>query len=158
MDSVILLGLRIGLLVVLWLFILMALGALRKDTKIIANSGNSAFSAGASAVPAPAKSRITSGTPRSLTVVEGPLLGARLDISASNEITIGRAAECTFTIGDDYASSRHAKLIRRGNEWFIEDLDSRNGTFVSGYRIEQPEKVGVGVDIKIGRTVVRLVP
>ena len=40
MDSVILFGLRIGLLVVLWLFILFALNSMRKDVKIAASSPN----------------------------------------------------------------------------------------------------------------------
>src|SRR5699024_10215107 len=56
-----------------------------------------------------------------------------------------------------YASSRHARLFRRGSQWFVEDLESRNGTFVAGNRIDQPEQVGVNTDIKMGRSTVRLV-
>ena len=40
----------------------------------------------------------------------------------------------------------------------MEDLDSRNGTFVNGVRIDQPERVTVGTDMKMGRTIVRLMP
>lgn len=71
---------------------------------------------------------------------------------------MGRADDNDFVLGDDFASARHARLFRRGSDWFVEDLDSRNGTFVDGYRIDQPERVQVGTDIKMGRTIVRLMP
>ena len=45
---------------------------------------------------------------------------------------------------------------RRGSEWVVEDLESRNGTFVNGVRIDQPEVVGADSEIKLGRTTVRL--
>ena len=69
---------------------------------------------------------------------------------------MGRAQDCDFVTGDDFSSGHHARLFRRGSEWFVEDLESRNGTFVGGARIDQPERVGVGSDIKLGRTTVRL--
>ena len=71
---------------------------------------------------------------------------------------MGRIQKCTFVVGDDFASARHARLFKHGSEWFVEDLDSRNGTFVGGYRIDQPERVNSNSDIKIGRTIVRLEP
>ena len=53
MDSVILFGLRIGLLVVLWLFILFALNSMRKDVKIAASSPNRGAGSGGSASSVP---------------------------------------------------------------------------------------------------------
>ena len=81
-----------------------------------------------------------------------------MDVSSLEELTIGRGPDNDFQLGDDFSSARHARLFRRGSEWFVEDLDSRNGTFVQGMRIDQPERVSVGTDIKMGRTIVRLVP
>lgn len=91
-------------------------------------------------------------------MVEGPLQGSHMEISTLEELSLGRADNNDFVLGDDFASSRHARLFRRGSEWFVEDLDSRNGTFVDGIRIDQPERVQVGTDIKMGRTIVRLMP
>ena len=79
-----------------------------------------------------------------------------MDISTIDELVLGRSEDCDFVLGDDYASSRHARVFRRGNHWFVEDLDSRNGTHLSGARIDQPERVDVGQDIRVGRTTVRL--
>lgn len=154
MDSLVLLGLRIALLVVLWFFVLMALRAMRADLKVTGQASTSSTSVAAPQGLARAFNR--SSPPRLLTVVEGPLTGSSIEVS--EDMTMGRSPECTFVVGDDYASGMHARVFKRGSEWFVEDLDSRNGTFVGGTRIDQPEQIAVGTDIRIGRTTVRLVP
>lgn len=157
MDSVVLLVFRIGLLALLWFFIFMALRGMRKDIRV-------AGAPGSGAVQASPRSRAAAVVPgrkesaRQLTVIEGPLEGSHMEIATLEEVVLGRSPDSTFQLGDDYASSRHARLFRRGSDWFVEDLDSRNGTHVGGYRIDQPERVGVGTDIKVGRTTVRLIP
>ena len=156
MDSVILFGLRIGLLVVLWLFILFALNSMRKDVKIAASSPNRGAGSGGSASSVPPAAH-HGGMPPQLTIVDGPMTGSRMDLGDLTEITIGRAPDCDFLVSDDFASGRHARLIKRDSVWFVEDLDSRNGTFVHGEKIEGPVRVTSGSDIKIGRTTVRLV-
>jgi FHA domain protein len=95
--------------------------------------------------------------PQQMTIVDGPMTGSRMDLGDLTEITIGRAPDCDFLVSDDFASGRHARLIKRDSVWFVEDLDSRNGTFVHGEKIEGPVRVTSGSDIKIGRTTVRLV-
>ena len=156
MDSVILFGLRIGLLVVLWLFILFALNSMRKDVKIAASSPNRRAGSGGSASSVPPAAH-HGGMPQQMTIVDGPMTGSRMDLGDLTEITIGRAPDCDFLVSDDFASGRHARLIKRDSVWFVEDLDSRNGTFVHGEKIEGPVRVTSGSDIKIGRTTVRLV-
>ena len=81
-----------------------------------------------------------------------------MEITSVGEVVMGRSQDCDFVLGDDFASARHARLFRRGSDWFVEDLDSRNGTFVAGTRIDQPERVDTGTSIRVGRTTVRLVP
>ncbi|WP_306508267.1 FHA domain-containing protein [Corynebacterium sp.] len=148
MDSIVLLSLRIGLLVLLWLFILVALNAMRRD----ANKAAGVYQASA-----PVKgSQRRREAPREIAIVEGPLRGSHMALGTLEDCTMGRAQDCDFVTGDDFSSGHHARLFRRGSEWFVEDLESRNGTFVGGARIDQPERVGVGSDIKIGRTTVRL--
>ncbi|QNE88647.1 FHA domain-containing protein [Corynebacterium incognita] len=147
MDSVLMLVLRIALLVALWLFILFALNAMRKDT-------NKAAGTQAATKKAPLRKE----TPKTIAIVEGPLKGSHMPLGALEEIVVGRANDCDFVLGDDFASSRHARLFRRGSEWFVEDLESRNGTFVGGTRIDQAERITANTDIKFGRSIVRLVP
>lgn len=156
MDEFVLTALRIGLLVLLWFFIWMTLRALRRGNQV-ASGAPTARRAGA----APARraaTRGSAGPANRIEIVEGPLQGSHMDISGVREIVMGRSSDCDFVLGDDYCSARHARLFRRGSDWFIEDLDSRNGTAVSGTRIDQPERVGTGSDIRVGRTTVRLAP
>lgn len=162
MDSTTLPVLNIALLILLWLMILFSLNALRIDANRASGKKSrkskkgaaTASATSASAAPAPKKR----SKPHELEVVEGPLAGSHMDVSQLESVVMGRNQDCDFILGDDYASSRHARLFRRGSDWFIEDLESRNGTFLSGYRIDQPERIGVGDEVKMGRTTVRLIP
>lgn len=146
------LGARFGLLILLWLFIFVVLAVQRRDIR----SAEVAQRRTASVAPAPASTRRDKA--QEVVVVEGPLRGSHMNISTVEDLSLGRADDNDFVLGDDFASSRHARLFRRGSDWFVEDLDSRNGTFVGGIRIDQPERVQVGTDIKMGRTIVRLMP
>ena len=161
MDAVLVSAIRIGLLVLLWVFIVSSVLAMRADTNRISGTRGRGANGGrfvsASGRPRQAGS-VHREKPRFLTVVEGPLTGSHMDVSQAESITLGRGQNCEFVLGDDYASSRHARLFRRGGDWFVEDLESRNGTFVNGFRIDQPERVQVGTDIKMGGTTVRLAP
>jgi len=151
MDSALMLGARFGLLILLWLFIFVVLAVQRRDIKTAEVAQRRTGGA-----PVPASTRREKA--HEVVVVEGPLRGSHMNVSTLEDLTLGRADDNDFVLGDDFASSRHARLFRRGSDWFVEDLDSRNGTFVAGMRIDQPERVQVGTDIKMGRTIVRLMP
>lgn len=154
MDGLVVTGIRVGILVVLWLFVLLALRAMKKDVAPKAYAGRGR---GGAPVPGPGPSAPKKAPVTRMTVVDGPLRGSHMDISGMGAVTIGRSSDCDFVLGDDFSSARHARLFRRGSDWFVEDLDSRNGTSVGGVRIDQPERVGVGSDIRMGRSTVRLV-
>lgn len=70
--------------------------------------------------------------------------------------TIGRSAENTIALdGDDFASGRHARVeSARDGVWII-DLDSTNGTFVNGERIEGRRRLHEGDLVQIGDTELR---
>ena len=141
MEENILLAARIGVTVLLWLFVFLALRALKNDTRT-------------QVAAAPARPRLgKKGTP---TWVRAG--NEQVNLSGLTEVTLGRSPSNTFPLIDDFASGTHARLTRRGNDWIIEDLDSRNGTFVNGYKIDQPETVDTTSEIKIGQTIGRLVP
>lgn len=64
---------------------------------------------------------------------------------------MGRHLECALHLPYDNVSRRHARVLRKGNAWWIEDLGSSNGTYVNGTRIStarlpQRAKVQLGVD------------
>ncbi|GBD89137.1 ABC transporter ATP-binding/permease protein [bacterium BMS3Abin03] len=64
-------------------------------------------------------------------------------------ITIGRTSDNDLVINNIKVSRKHAKLEKTGNDWFLEDLNSSNGTFINGRKIKK-EKVAPKDIITIG--------
>lgn len=61
----------------------------------------------------------------------------------ADRTTVGRLEDNTFQIPEPSVSSHHCEVILRGAEVVIRDLDSTNGTFISGNKItEAPLKPG----------------
>lgn len=69
------------------------------------------------------------------------------------EVTIGRDKECDYRIDEEIVSSRHARLVYRYMQWWIEDLQSTNGTFLNDERVETPTVVIKGDELRIGRQI-----
>lgn len=65
---------------------------------------------------------------------------------------IGRAASNTVVVEDDYVSGEHALLSLRGSQWWLEDLNSRNGTLLNDIVLDSPAVVTVGDVVTIGNT------
>ena len=55
-----------------------------------------------------------------------------------DEYVIGRELINDLIINDPEISRRHARLFKKNDQYFLEDLNSTNGTFHSGKRIEKP--------------------
>jgi GAF domain-containing protein len=64
---------------------------------------------------------------------------------------LGRSPECHVQVGDPWISSMHALFERRGDELWVVDLDSRNGTWLDGERIHEA-RVQPGAKLRFGRT------
>jgi hypothetical protein len=86
----------------------------------------------------------------SLKVTSGPATGAEIELG--DELVIGRSADGPGRLEDDPELSRHhARITRSANgEVRIEDLDSRNGTFVNGTRLTTAHVVKSGDTITLG--------
>ncbi|GGC01407.1 FHA domain-containing protein FhaB/FipA [Cellulomonas carbonis] len=157
--------LRLGYLLLLWLFVLAAIGVLRRDlygTRIVRRlrrtPGPPVATPAAPAVTPAARptpiARRDSG-PRRLVVTDGPLRGTTLPLTTS-AVLIGRAPSCTLVLDDDYSSSRHARIYPQDGEWFVEDLGSTNGTFVGRERVDRPVLVRPGTQVRVGQSTIEL--
>src|ERR671914_2386697 len=93
--------------------------------------------------------------PRQLVVTGGALTGTRISLD-SRPILIGRADDSTLVLDDDYASTRHARISLQGDEWYVEDLGSTNGTYLDRAKVTGPTRVPPGVPVRIGKTVIEL--
>ena len=154
MASVLVVSLvKIGLLVLLWLFVLSAVRVVRADLYGSAGRGSPRPPAPAPAAAQPGGGRRSAA--RRLVVTEGPLAGTSLALGDS-PITIGRGDDCTLVLTDDYASTRHARLAPGDGAWLLEDLGSTNGTFLGSTRVSTPTPVPLGQAVRIGRTALEL--
>ncbi|MEM9777811.1 MAG: FHA domain-containing protein [Chloroflexota bacterium] len=70
--------------------------------------------------------------------------------------SIGRATGNSIVIADDFASSQHALINRKGSQWWLEDLSSSNGTLLNGADVDRPIVIAAGDMITIGSTEFRL--
>jgi len=88
-----------------------------------------------------------------LKVVQPPEhVGRTYDLD--DELTIGRSPGCGVAMPEDiYTSTLHARLFRRNDQLWVEDLGSTNGTFVNSEQIHQAVKLGKGDLMQIGSTV-----
>jgi pSer/pThr/pTyr-binding forkhead associated (FHA) protein len=70
--------------------------------------------------------------------------------------SLGRAPTNTAPLPDETASLEHALLHLREGQWWLEDLDSRNGTRLNDAPILQPTPVMPGDVIGVGQTKLRI--
>lgn len=69
-------------------------------------------------------------------------------------ITIGREPTCDCIIFDKAVSAKQARLSFHHNQWWIEDLDSTNGTFINQDKVTQPTVIMSDDRITCGGTVI----
>lgn len=72
-----------------------------------------------------------------LILVGGPQTGRQIELQEDVELLIGRSGDCDVALDDSDASRHHCKVVYRDGKLRVKDLNSRNGTFVQGRRIEE---------------------
>lgn len=94
-------------------------------------------------------------TDAALVVVNGGGLtpGERIDLFGG--VTIGRSDAADVRISDRFASGLHCRVHTRGNAYFIEDLDSTNGTYLNGAELRGEAALHDMDEIAIGDTELR---
>src|SRR3954469_4314094 len=98
------------------------------------------------------KAKVDPRNRATLTVITGAATGRMFKLSGG--MTIGRAPVCEIRLEDDGISRSHARVKCEGDNAWVEDLGSRNGTFVNGEKIGQLVKIADGDKIQVGRTTV----
>ncbi|MDO5661942.1 MAG: FHA domain-containing protein [Brachybacterium sp.] len=162
MSELTVLLLRVGFVLALWVFVLAVVLILRNDLfgTTVVNRGRKPDprrEQRPASDPAQAAKLRTDPTVQAtaLVVTAGPLRGSTLTLGTT-PVLIGRAPECTLVLDDDYASNRHARVLQRDGDWFVQDLGSTNGTLLSDKRIEGEVPFKPGATVRIGRTEIEL--
>jgi pSer/pThr/pTyr-binding forkhead associated (FHA) protein len=138
MIATIVLTLRIAMAIALFSFLGWALLTLWRDLRQQANS------------LAAAKIPIIN-----LEVVNGQD-GAVQNRSIETAIIIGRDKTCDLPLSDERVSAQHAHILFHHGQWWLEDLDSTNGTFLNKDRILLPTVLTHGDEFKCGDTLFRV--
>jgi len=129
------LALQIALLVAIYLFLFFAVRAISRDL-------GSARLAG-------------SDEPPRIVIEEGIAAGDIDSVPVIEQVLIGRAPDCDIILDDTFASAHHARVYRADSAYWLEDLNSTNGTTIEGELIDKPVNLVDNSRFKIGETTFR---
>ena len=87
-----------------------------------------------------------------LIIREGEGAGQRWTLHG-NEVLIGRGSECDIVLPERQVSRMHARVRSEGDRFFIEDLDSKNGTFINGQQLKGERELRDGDEIELAGAV-----
>jgi FHA domain len=76
--------------------------------------------------------------------------GERFDLFGG--LSIGRSPDADVRIEDRYASGVHARIYSRGASYYVEDMNSTNGTFLNGGRLDGEGELHDLDEVRIGNT------
>ncbi|MGA8257115.1 MAG: FHA domain-containing protein [Nocardioides sp.] len=155
MSELTLFLIRVAFLAILWIFVLSAISVIRSDmfgARVPESARREPGAAKSSKPRTPSKRR---GSPTHVAVTQGSNTGITVPLDQA-PILIGRGTDAAIRLDDDYASTRHARIAASGDQWFVEDLGSTNGTYIGSVRISQPTTIAIGTQVRIGKTILEL--
>jgi pSer/pThr/pTyr-binding forkhead associated (FHA) protein len=140
-------GLKFAFLGVLYLFLLWVARSALKELRTTAR-------------PAPEATGIhpigpggrSAATDAWLVVVRGGGLQPNDRFDLFGGLTIGRSGEADVRIEDRFASGIHLRIYSRGPSYYVEDMNSTNGTFLNDARLDGEARLGDLDEIRIGDT------
>jgi pSer/pThr/pTyr-binding forkhead associated (FHA) protein len=161
-SALVVAAVKYGLLALLWLFVVLAFRTVRNDlfgarsgvgTPAAARPVAQQRRAPRRARPHPAAGR-AAAPPGGSSSPRGP--GGHDHRPRRGARHARPADDSTLVLTDDYASSRHARLVPGDGAWLVEDLGSTNGTYLGAPRSSGRRPVPLGQQIRIGKTVLEL--
>lgn len=90
-----------------------------------------------------------------LVVEKGPKELRGVNIPVTGPVIVGRSPGADIVIAAGYVSGRHARFTLMGNDLFVEDLGSKNGTAVNEAFIDMPVPIKNKDTITVGDVVIR---
>ena len=79
---------------------------------------------------------------------QSPNPGQRYELS-SQQCTLGRHPDCEIVVEVGAVSRYHARISQRGQSYYLNDLGSRNGTYVNGELVGEPHELQDGDKVRI---------
>lgn len=129
---------RMGVLALLFVFLLTIVIALFADARAAAN---------------PQPIPVAPPEPRSLAVITGPTPATGQYYLLDRPLTIGRADDNDIIILTALVSSHHARINNLGDAWLLDDLHSTNGTLLNDVKVTTPQRLSLADRIQVAETV-----
>src|SRR6516225_8599393 len=110
----------------------------------------------------PAPTAPTSIAPRTdarsyvLRFISGKYQGGEFPIATDKQILVGRSSDLDMVLVEDMVSRKHARIAMQGEQIWIEDLGSTNGTFVNGEKIKRA-RLKEGDRVLIGTSILKVI-
>lgn len=144
-------ALKFGFLAVLYLFLLTIARSAMKDLRRTVTPAPDATGFHA----APAYEEAPHSVDGWLVAERGGGLqtGERFDLIGG--LSIGRSQDADVQISDRYASGLHARVFEREGRFWVEDMNSTNGTLLNGARLQEEAELIDGDTVQIGDTELR---
>jgi pSer/pThr/pTyr-binding forkhead associated (FHA) protein len=168
MSELTLVLIRFAYLAILWIFVLSAVSVVRSDMfgarveqspraerRAQRQAQKQTRKQAQQAQKQTARKRRARGAPTRVEIVDGSNAGESVPLDGA-PLLIGRGPDAAIRLDDDYVSTRHARIAASGEQWFVEDLGSTNGTYLGSRRLTQPAVVQIGSQIRIGKTTLEL--
>ncbi|MGE5719408.1 MAG: FHA domain-containing protein [Nocardioidaceae bacterium] len=158
MSELTLMLIRFACLAILWIFVLSAISVIRSDmfgARIDQTPRAERRQQKRAARDRPKPAKRPRGAPTHVAIVEGANSGENISLDDA-PLLIGRGSDAAIRLDDDYVSTRHARIAASGDQWFIEDLGSTNGTYLGSQRLTQPATLQLGSQVRIGKTTLEL--
>ena len=142
MSELTLILIRFAYLAILWIFVLSCISVIRSDMfgARVARQPARGRAPGAAGAPRPqaaeARPSRAAAHPRRSSSSRAATTGETVSLDQA-PLLIGRGTDAAIRLDDDYVSTRHARIASSGDQWFVEDLGSTNGTYIGSSRISQ---------------------
>ena len=140
-------GLQVGFLAVLYLFLLWVARSALKDLRRGAEDGGGRGPLPAQPADATGIHRVGEEAFLAVESAPGHQAGSRYDISGG--ATLGRG-DVEIVLEDPFASGQHARIDPQGGVMVLEDLGSTNGTYLNEELLRGPQPLHPGDRIRIG--------
>jgi signal transduction histidine kinase len=88
-------------------------------------------------------------------VASGSMKGTEFPVKAPT-ISMGRSPEADFQVHDTLISRIHCRLTHDGDSWYVEDLNSTNGTWMVGQKVNKKVMLPLRTSVRIGNTIFEL--
>jgi hypothetical protein len=145
-------ALKFGFIAVLYLFVLVIARSAFKDLRRTVAPAPDATGFHA----APAYAEAPRGPDGWLVVERGGGLERDQRFDLISGLSVGRSKEADVRIDDRYASTIHARVFSREGRFYVEDMNSTNGTLLNGATLNGEAELIDGDTIQIGDTIFRL--